>query len=126
MSIFSFLIFFLFKQKTAYEMRISDWSSDVCSSDLPFHGAMTEFLRIARNPLLQHVGGERGDRHTRAWQDTEDRANTGPAQDGAAGIPHLPAVGHQAFDADGLDRSEERRVGKECVSTCRSRWSPDH
>src|SRR3546814_3222357 len=79
-------------------MRISDWSSDVCSSDL-----MTEFLRIARNPLLQHVGGERGDRHTRPWQDTEDRANTGPAQDGAAGIPHLLAVGHQAFDADGLD-----------------------
>src|SRR3546814_6616150 len=31
----SFLILFFFKQKTAYEMRISDWSSDVCSSDLP-------------------------------------------------------------------------------------------
>src|SRR3546814_2581397 len=31
----SFLFFFFFKQKTAYEMRISDWSSDVCSSDLP-------------------------------------------------------------------------------------------
>src|SRR3546814_13135691 len=30
--------FFFFKQKTAYEMRISDWSSDVCSSDLGFHG----------------------------------------------------------------------------------------
>src|SRR3546814_5976991 len=33
--IYSFSIFFFFKQKTAYEMRISDWSSDVCSSDLP-------------------------------------------------------------------------------------------
>src|SRR3546814_7098862 len=32
---FVFLFFFFFKQKTAYEMRISDWSSDVCSSDLP-------------------------------------------------------------------------------------------
>src|SRR3546814_3427149 len=32
---FSFIVFFFFKQKTAYEMRISDWSSDVCSSDLP-------------------------------------------------------------------------------------------
>src|SRR3546814_10889044 len=31
---FSFCVFFFFKQKTAYEMRISDWSSDVCSSDL--------------------------------------------------------------------------------------------
>src|SRR3546814_7329920 len=36
-----FLLFFFFKQKTAYEMRISDWSSDVCSSDLP---PLHEFL----------------------------------------------------------------------------------
>src|SRR3546814_8182642 len=35
--VFDVCIFFLFKQKTAYEMRISDWSSDVCSSDLPYH-----------------------------------------------------------------------------------------
>src|SRR3546814_4510675 len=35
-------IFFLFKQKTAYEMRISDWSSDVCSSDLQRFGAFVE------------------------------------------------------------------------------------
>src|SRR3546814_3631926 len=34
-----FILFFFFKQKTAYEMRISDWSSDVCSSDLPVHDA---------------------------------------------------------------------------------------
>src|SRR3546814_17261274 len=38
------LIFFLFKQKTAYEMRISDWSSDVCSSDLA--GGRADFLKI--------------------------------------------------------------------------------
>src|SRR3546814_2339663 len=37
--LFSFIIFFFFKQKTAYEMRISDWSSDVCSSDLLTVGA---------------------------------------------------------------------------------------
>src|SRR3546814_14062943 len=36
-----FLHFFFFKQKTAYEMRISDWSSDVCSSDLYYHGLCT-------------------------------------------------------------------------------------
>src|SRR3546814_4006247 len=36
---YSGLLFFFFKQKTAYEMRISDWSSDVCSSDLRLHGA---------------------------------------------------------------------------------------
>src|SRR3546814_4740768 len=34
-SVIGFVVFFFFKQKTAYEMRISDWSSDVCSSDLP-------------------------------------------------------------------------------------------
>src|SRR3546814_7091558 len=37
---FSFIVFFFFKQKTAYEMRISDWSSDVCSSDLHLHGRL--------------------------------------------------------------------------------------
>src|SRR3546814_7857722 len=37
------LVFFFFKQKTAYEMRISDWSSDVCSSDLPTHPAQISF-----------------------------------------------------------------------------------
>src|SRR3546814_948049 len=38
-----FLVFFFFKQKTAYEMRISDWSSDVCSSDLALGLALTAF-----------------------------------------------------------------------------------
>src|SRR3546814_14844354 len=39
--------FLFFKQKTAYEMRISDWSSDVCSSDLPhvFHTALSRAMR---------------------------------------------------------------------------------
>src|SRR3546814_5124800 len=41
------LHFFFFKQKTAYEMRISDWSSDVCSSDLPRHGSYRTGLRDA-------------------------------------------------------------------------------
>src|SRR3546814_10525368 len=102
-------VVFLFKQKTAYEMRISDWSSDVCSSDLNEENA---------------AGG---------------RIVTAPTN-GAAGI--MPAVLHYyqrfipgadeqgTFDflltsaAIGIlyKRSEERRVGKECVSTCRSRW----
>src|SRR3546814_3626168 len=37
-----FFVFFFFKQKTAYEMRISDWSSDVCSSDLAYQDAMPD------------------------------------------------------------------------------------
>src|SRR3546814_2624197 len=89
---------FFFKQKTAYEMRISDWSSDVCSSDLPlFH------------PAADVPAGARGRVDLRAGRRL-------------AGLP---------LAADGLlghrqARSEERRVGKECVSTCRSRWSPYH
>src|SRR3546814_7692850 len=82
--------FFFFKQKTAYELRISDWSSDVCSSDLTMIDALAALCK-----------------------------------------------GYFGFDcrdasiSDGLGcrvrrRTEERRVGKECVSTCRSRWSPYH
>src|SRR3546814_4819147 len=40
------LIFFFFKQKTAYEMRISDWSSDVCSSDLRIGGVTLQIVRV--------------------------------------------------------------------------------
>src|SRR3546814_7275578 len=87
------LVFFFFKQKTAYEMRISDWSSDVCSSDL-------------RRP---HRHGDQAHGHS--------------SNDALRADPH-------GRDRDlqnrPLDRSEERRVGTECVSTCRSRWSPYH
>src|SRR3546814_5801767 len=77
--------FFFFKQKTAYEMRISDWSSDVCSSDLPY-------LVYERKSLTD-----------------KQRLKLFIEENGICCI-----------------RSEERRVGKECVSTCRSRWSPYH
>src|SRR3546814_1630848 len=87
-----FVIVFFFKQKTAYEMRISDWSSDVCSSDLG-----------------------RGE--------TAAPASAGGSQ--AAGLhPGESRNGLQGFFLPA--RSEARRVGKECVSTCRSRWSPYH
>src|SRR3546814_14847481 len=101
-----FVRFFFFKQKTAYEMRISDWSSDVCSSD-----------------LADHRGGHHGD----ALHDAVERFA------GALGGLHLERIGRAVggFGACAphltqlrFDRSEERRVGKECVSTCRSRWSP--
>src|SRR3546814_10312775 len=92
--------FFFFKQKTAYEMRISDWSSDVCSSDLNDIGAVAQ----------EQV----------ALADSIDADYKGKAP-AAAGLD----AGDGIFD-DGAVRSEERRVGKECVSTCRSRWSPYH
>src|SRR3546814_1158618 len=96
-----YLVFFFFKQKTAYEMRISDWSSDVCSSDL--HGDFRRDRPERRNP-----GGSPG----------------GTAAQGG-GQARLHPGGAAAPPAE-TGRSEERRVGKECVSTCRSRWSPYH
>src|SRR3546814_14899569 len=69
-SVVNILLFFFFKQKTAYEMRISDWSSDVCSSDLqqlPTHimdgigqvfGSVRDPLpeSIGKMPLFDHIG----------------------------------------------------------------------
>src|SRR3546814_9688325 len=101
-SVYLFLFVFFFKQKTAYEMRISDWSSDVCSSDLL--GGNVE-ARMAR----RDARGIRGFQAHRAAD--------------------LHLDDHGGFEREicqvGI-RSEERRVGKECVSTCRSRWSPYH
>src|SRR3546814_10896199 len=88
------IFIFFFKQKTAYEMRISDWSSDVCSSDLrqaskmsSLDVMMSDFIgpleKVGNLFLIKELNGSRSRRIT---------------------------------------RSEERRVGKECVSTCRSRW----
>src|SRR3546814_5175158 len=94
-------VFFFFKQKTAYEMRISDWSSDVCSSDLP------GCSRAARPPA-RSIHAECG----------ECRSGREAHRDWTR-MPRDPRAGLQ-------QRSEERRVGKECVSTCRSRWSPYH
>src|SRR3546814_9827141 len=101
MSMYNLLVYscvcvFFFKQKTAYEMRISDWSSDVCSSDLDEAARAAEQFREQRMPkFLRHF-------------ETVAGANDG------------------AWVIDDRWRSEERRVGKECVSTCRSRWSPYH
>src|SRR3546814_12851367 len=97
-------------------MRISDWSSDVCSSDLldryaSSHDDCARFTGQAsfkEDPARKiWCGGEEG-------KPEEDRWSWGNLQE-----VDTPAV-------FGGWRSEERRVGKECVSTCRSRWSPYH
>src|SRR3546814_2638127 len=103
LTIYFFCYFFFFKQKTAYEMRISDWSSDVCSSDLP--GDLGK-------PILDH--------RREAGMAVPDS----PGADAAARAAQEAEAERQARAAE--RRSEERRVGKECVSTCRSRWSPYH
>src|SRR3546814_5874285 len=105
-------VFFFFKQKTAYEMRISDWSSDVCSSDLSATG--TANAASASCAPTEGAGYDR-------WNAERTGGYAGPAT--ARGEPASHAI--VAQDAD-RSRSEERRVGKECVSTCRSRWPPYH
>src|SRR3546814_17743672 len=106
-------------------MRISDWSSDVCSSDLvpcppiwrgeaavPPRAAWRPCARPGKNRLCQNQTGS-----------------------GAPSVPVHPAPGYRMDTLrdhaarhfpHARERSEERRVGKECVSTCRSRWSPYH
>src|SRR3546814_16045787 len=99
-------------------MRISDWSSDVCSSDLN--------VGMDMNPIDQVMKTIAWFRH---WltQHAEEFALVGSlAEVKAAKAAGKLAV---AFDLEGstmLIRSAERRGGKECVSPCRSRWSPYH
>src|SRR3546814_5338704 len=103
---------FFFKQKTAYEMRISDWSSDVCSSDLL--ETATADQRKARAALEKAAAGLSLEQNQTAVL----KANRAEAQ---AQIVQAEAdIAAVQLDLD--NRSEERRVGKECVSTCSSRW----
>src|SRR3546814_15064369 len=99
-------------------MRISDWSSDVCSSDLGWvrevylrgHDQPWVFARsVAARSALQGDGLQMDELGSRSLGEL--------------------LFCDQAFQRRAIEvchRSEERRVGKECVSTCRSRWSPEH
>src|SRR3546814_12201114 len=105
-------------------MRISDWSSDVCSSDLIC------FLHFGGNVSVQQIG------KCFFGRDDEERIWTPNVLDRRTLMVALNFNAHAFAFQSGLDtieqgyeaavngRSEERRVGKECVSTCRSRWSP--
>src|SRR3546814_4764431 len=107
------VIIFVFKQKTAYEMRISDWSSDVCSSDLEMATRRTVKRTAAKTGKTAKKKVAR--KKAAAGKSTVKRAAS------AAAARKTPAKKKVAARKT---RSEERRVGKECVSTCRSRWSP--
>src|SRR3546814_9851972 len=77
------IVVFFFKQKTAYEMRISDWSSDVCSSDLAADLAGRGDQRATQHRF--RAGGELGDRQVRlSRQERADHADR-PAVLGLAG-----------------------------------------
>src|SRR3546814_14339257 len=97
-------------------MRISDWSSDVCSSDL---SERTFAEHETRAMVLMSV------RLSRALMCKMDE-RFGTRRDGSPNRSEVGAMEPLDIIFLFLARSEERRVGKECVSTCRSRWSPYH
>src|SRR3546814_14946606 len=107
-------------------MRISDWSSDVCSSDLRWIVAAGRSMVY---PCAQQPRGREPDfimTATIALVDDDKNILTSVsiALQAEGFITRIYSDGEAALKA--LIRSEERRVGKECVSTCRSRWSPYH
>src|SRR3546814_16085110 len=111
------VLFFFFKQKTAYEVRISDWRSDVCSSDL-----LLETLQPQppghMTPPIDKLGLGSG----QFGLDQQAGPRGRPRDAEAREILAIAARTGMGF----MERPEERRVGNECVSTCRSRWSPSH
>src|SRR3546814_12639598 len=100
-------------------MRISDWSSDVCSSDLNCSYA------VAGSGLAGDSGNYR-------FSFVQDATNATALSITPRALTVTADVLSRIYgDANPaltyrVGRSEERRVGKECVSTCRSRWSPYH
>src|SRR3546814_4919901 len=100
-------VFFFFKQKTAYEMRISDWSSDVCSSD----------LAAERN--------RRAGRYDDRWRYPGDTARTGEAPVISERVATRP------IDVGTAVTQSCREIGRascreRVCQSCRSRWSPYH
>src|SRR3546814_19367314 len=99
-------------------MRCSDWSSDVCSSDLRGLEATLDADLVCLAPHYDFLDHDPA--VIEAIQAADARGAmlyahcSGTFELGAAGL------------LDGRERSEERRVGKECVSKCRYRWSPSH
>src|SRR3546814_4712005 len=108
---------FFYNQKPAYELRISDWSSDVCSSDLwPRHRPAILITGVPRMPSPPQPSKPSVSKRGAIYPFYVMEVMKAAAEREAAGgeVIHMEV---------GQPRSAERRVGIECVSTCRSRWS---
>src|SRR3546814_11677628 len=104
-------------------MRISDWSSDVCSSDLKACSPHTVHWTYDTWALAHGTGSAMVETGGDTWFFlTADYAFGHALERDTSAV--VEAAGGKVLGA--VRRSEERRVGKECVSTCRSRWSPYH
>src|SRR3546814_6185510 len=114
--------FFFFKQKTAYEMRISDWSSDVCSSDLALAG---EVAIARKNRYL--VGAERLQRRLEKWSWVlQNRARLYSGASNALAVPVVNAITPARFYRD-LYIGHRPAVIRGLVDhwPARSKWSLD-
>src|SRR3546814_3754804 len=111
-------LFFFFRQKTAYEMRMSDWSSDVCSSDLYRDEGLVRLMEV-----IHQRSGPSGVAENVYLL-------TGPGYQPLAGnLANWPAAASAQegwLEVTLARRAAERRVGQEGVSTCRSGWSPSY
>src|SRR3546814_8009216 len=113
------ILIFFFKQKAAYEMRISDWSSDVCTSDL----GPLDVPRIAAQLAAEGVG------RIAVVSDEPQKYPTGGVFPPGTTVDHrgeLDRVQREMRELAGVTRPEESRVGKECVRKGKSRWAPYH
>src|SRR3546814_4285439 len=129
----SLFLFFVFKQKTAYEMRISDWSSDVCSSDLALlfgYLLYIAWIALASNEgeAMKAIFIHHGESTGNAGMPCHDLA-TIEATNRRARLPRAcpkptPQYHVTYTRTRQSARPEKSRVGKECVRTCRFRWSP--
>src|SRR3546814_11561151 len=104
-------------------MRISDWSSDVCSSDLldHYHRLMLVMIKLAavQDAIISHVHQE----HLRALSKMRLGQQTERLRSEVAGTVEEASLKSADLRIRVDGRSEERRVGKECVSTCKCGWS---
>src|SRR3546814_15095270 len=100
-------------------MRISDWSSDVCSSDLSALAllAAAPLLAQSNDSAITQSGSGQDATVSQLGANSESDITQSNAGNNATVLQN---------GVTGSKRSEERRVGKECVSTCRSRWWPYH
>src|SRR3546814_9404493 len=113
------MLFFFFKQKTAYEMRISDWSSDVFSSDLTAHPELFELAKGLKK-LMTELNSHQQKEERILFPAIKALINSGEPGQMSIGIEGPVRM------MESEHRSDESSVGKECGSTCRSRGWPYH
>src|SRR3546814_20145070 len=103
-------------------MRISDWSSDVCSSDLAHASDVSQVIGFAREHGFDIA--VRGGGHSSSGHGTVDGGIVIDLRD--LNDVAVDEASKTVWVGGGATRTEARRVGNECVSKCRSRWSPYH